>query len=250
MRWAMSDHADGYTGVAHSIQTIIEGWIDPKVNRMSGGGWMSVDYHVAALALLAASSRKISLRVLCRDQSPHDGVLPNNLNGHRLSDPSVSTWNVLTPYFGHFALTALLQPLGEARFVLNSVPKLLGLGSGRQTYHPRSKYSDTCWSHCHEWSGCPTWQLSRYILGLRPRFDLGDKVFELEDPNRNLKQSLRGNVPISAVVRSRSLDQTVRKIKVSSNLPSQFSEDERKRHCHIRPFLRPFSTGNQETNKV
>ncbi len=37
---------------------------------------------------------------------------------------------------------------------------------------------DTRWSHCHQWAGCPTWQLSRYALGLRTRFDLGDNHFE------------------------------------------------------------------------
>ncbi|MCX5769336.1 MAG: hypothetical protein NTZ09_03560, partial [Candidatus Hydrogenedentes bacterium] len=31
---------------------------------------------------------------------------------------------------------------------------------------------DTRWSHCHQWAGCPTWQLSRYALGLQPRFDI------------------------------------------------------------------------------
>jgi hypothetical protein len=27
---------------------------------------------------------------------------------------------------------------------------------------------DERWSHSHQWSGCPTWQLSRYSLGLTP----------------------------------------------------------------------------------
>jgi hypothetical protein len=32
---------------------------------------------------------------------------------------------------------------------------------------------DDRWSHCHYWSGAPTWQLSRYGLGLHPQLDSG-----------------------------------------------------------------------------
>jgi hypothetical protein len=38
---------------------------------------------------------------------------------------------------------------------------------------------DTRWTHCHQWAGCPTWQLSRYVLGLHPRFDIERNRFEL-----------------------------------------------------------------------
>ena len=53
------------------------------------------------------------------------------------------------------------------------------LADGRTTW---IEVFDTRWSHCHQWSGCPTWQLSRYGLGLHPRFDLGaaDYDFRLE----------------------------------------------------------------------
>ena len=32
----------------------------------------------------------------------------------------------------------------------------------------------------HSWGGCPTWQLSRFLLGLSPRFDVGERHFALE----------------------------------------------------------------------
>ncbi len=38
---------------------------------------------------------------------------------------------------------------------------------------------DTRWSHCHQWAGCPTWQLTRYALGLHPRYSEGEGVFAL-----------------------------------------------------------------------
>jgi alpha-L-rhamnosidase len=37
---------------------------------------------------------------------------------------------------------------------------------------------DTRWSHCHPWAGCPTWQMSRYLLGLHPRLDRGPGQFD------------------------------------------------------------------------
>jgi len=43
---------------------------------------------------------------------------------------------------------------------------------------PEQGLFDTRWSHCHQWSGCPTWQMSRYSLGLRPRLDLAPDTFE------------------------------------------------------------------------
>jgi len=38
---------------------------------------------------------------------------------------------------------------------------------------------DDLWSRCHLWSSAPTWQMSRYLLGLSPRFDWGDGQFDL-----------------------------------------------------------------------
>jgi hypothetical protein len=54
---------------------------------------------------------------------------------------------------------------------------------------------DTRWSHCHQWAGCPTWQLTRYALGLTPRFDLGPNCFEWTLHPGSLGQA-SGRVPI------------------------------------------------------
>ena len=50
------------------------------------------------------------------------------------------------------------------------------LQDGRTTW---VEVFDTRWSHCHQWAGCPTWILSRYILGLFPRFDREIGSFDL-----------------------------------------------------------------------
>ena len=91
--------------------------------------------------------------------------------GPRLSDPSASTSRLFTPYFAHYALPELIRH-GEMDFVLDVYRKAWGwaLGDGRTTW---LEVFDTRWSHCHQWSGCPTWQMSRYLLGLHPAFHLG-----------------------------------------------------------------------------
>jgi hypothetical protein len=63
-------------------------------------------------------------------------------------------------------------------FVLEQYRKCWGwmLEDGRSTW---VEVFDTRWSHCHCWAGCPTWQLSRYCLGLTTRYDLGKRHFEL-----------------------------------------------------------------------
>ena len=55
---------------------------------------------------------------------------------------------------------------------------------------------DDRWSHCHDWSGCPTWQLSRYVLGLRPRFDLGKNFFEFCAAPCSLPRA-EGRIPVA-----------------------------------------------------
>jgi len=67
---------------------------------------------------------------------------------------------------------------GEMDFTLDVYRKAWGwaLEDGRTTW---LEVFDPRWSHCHQWSGCPTWQLSRFVLGLDPRFDLAPMNFAL-----------------------------------------------------------------------
>ena len=55
---------------------------------------------------------------------------------------------------------------------------------------------DTRWSHCHQWAGCPTWQLSRYLLGLQARFDLGPMNFAVSLATGSLT-TVSGTLPIA-----------------------------------------------------
>lgn len=65
---------------------------------------------------------------------------------------------------------------GEGDFVISQYKTCWGwLAAQDNTW---LEVFDGRWSHCHQWSGCPTWQLSRYCLGLTPREDLATRAFE------------------------------------------------------------------------
>jgi hypothetical protein len=118
---------------------------------------------------------------------------PNNPDAPRLSDPAVASRQIITPYFAHFAFPPLIQN-GHADFVLDQYRACWGwmLSEGRTTM---LEVFDPRWSHCHQWSACPTWQLSRYALGLHPRFDEAADQFDLLLRPGSLKRA-RGGVPI------------------------------------------------------
>ena len=118
---------------------------------------------------------------------------PNDASAPRLSDPRAGNPRLITPYFAHFALPELIKR-GEMDFVLEQYRRCWGwaLGDGRTTW---LEVFDTRWSHCHQWSGCPTWQLSRYVLGLWPRGDLGAGHFDLA-PRVGSLQNASGRVPL------------------------------------------------------
>ncbi len=118
---------------------------------------------------------------------------PNNPSAPRLSDPGANNPQLITPYFGHYALPLLIEA-GDMDFVLDQYRTCWGwaLEDNRTTW---IEVFDTRWSHCHQWAGCPTWQLSRYLLGLQPRCDLGAMNFVLSLATGSLK-SASGTRPI------------------------------------------------------
>lgn len=95
---------------------------------------------------------------------------PANPDATLLADPNTSYDDTITPYFGHFTFAALIEN-GEIDFVLEQYRTFWGwmLDQGLTT---AAEVFDIRWSHCHAWSACPGWQLSRYILGIWPAKDL------------------------------------------------------------------------------
>ena len=118
---------------------------------------------------------------------PNDPMAPN------LADPSTAQSRLITPFFSHFALPVLWEH-GQGDFALEQYRACWGwaLDQGLTTW---PEVFDLRWSHCHQWSGCPTWQLSRYVLGLKVRQDLGHRVVEFQSLPSSL-DSVDGYVPI------------------------------------------------------
>jgi alpha-L-rhamnosidase len=151
-------------------------------------------FHAAVLALreqiFDAESEKRGVRFV------KDHILrcfPNDPDAPRLADTRVESTRLITPFFLHFALQELVRR-GEIRFVLDQMKTCWGwmLAQGVTTW---MEVFDPRWSHCHQWSGCPTWILSRYLLGLFPRFDLGPNIFDFTPYSSGLEM-VSGQIPL------------------------------------------------------
>lgn len=202
-----------WKAVAAELEALIGKWLADEV---AVGGWKGVGYQRASLALLAGIVPKHQVKACITFIEGHLlSCFPNDPNGPRLSDPGVSEARIMTPYFCHFSFAALLEH-GEADFVLGQYRQAWGWAL-KQGWTTWPEVFDPRWSLCHEWSGCPTWQLTSYVLGLRPRFDLGANTFAF-DPRPGKLQALKGSYPlvdggslnISWKVEGREMDVTLK----------------------------------------
>jgi alpha-L-rhamnosidase len=174
------------------IKKIITGYITSCLEEGSEG-WNKIGFHRTALSLKEGLfSDEQSKEAVKFIKKHYLNCFPNNLEAPRLGKPSDANAQLITPYFSHFVFPELIQH-GEMDFVLAQYRKCWGwaLQDGRTTW---LEVFDTRWSHCHQWSGCPTWQLSRYVLGLKPRFDIGMNCFELNLQPGSLSKAI-GRIP-------------------------------------------------------
>ncbi len=180
IRWCMAldkkDRAEEYTRQAGEMKTLLDAWF--ATQRENGAPqWDKIGYHRAVLGLrldfFKGEEEKDCVAFIKRHML---NCFPNDPDAPRLSDPQAAQPRLITPYFAHYAMPALIAH-GEMDFVLDQYRKCWGwmLEDDRTTW---IEVFDTRWSHCHQWAGCPTWQLTRYALGLTPRFDLGPNTFE------------------------------------------------------------------------
>jgi hypothetical protein len=187
LRWCelLKKPADKYAPGEKRIAEVLTNYL---------GKHPSPGYHVTALALgagLLANDREAAAIEAMKQHIV--SCFPNNADAPRLSDPAMTSPQVITPYFAHFAFPRRIAR-GQSDFVLDQYRKCWGwmLQDGRTTM---LEVFDPRWSHCHQWSACPTWQLSRYALGLHPRFDLAPATFDLDLRPGNLKRA-KGRVPM------------------------------------------------------
>jgi len=54
---------------------------------------------------------------------------------------------------------------------------------------------DVRWEAVHSWGGCPTWQLSKFCLGLSPSFDVGQRHFVLDLRAGHTLKGAKGSIP-------------------------------------------------------
>lgn len=156
--------------------------------------WDTIGYHRTVLGMLTG--------FISKNQNKHGieyikqhilNCFPNNPDAPRLSDPDANNPQLITPYFAHYVFPLLIEN-GEMDFVLDQYRKSWGwaLQDNRTTW---LEVFDTRWSHCHQWSGCPTWQLSRYVLGLHPTFDKESNSFDFNFHTGHLTDA-EGKVPL------------------------------------------------------
>jgi alpha-L-rhamnosidase len=198
IRWcdelSLADRSAHFAQIAATMQALIARYYAGEFTACEDA-WTRIGYHRAALGLrlgfFDATQAKQGREFL---QAHMLRCFPNRTDAPRLSDPAANNPQLITPYFGHYALPELIEH-GGMDFVLDQYRTCWGwsLSGSRTTW---LEVFDPRWSHCHQWAGCPTWQLSRYLLGLQPRFDLGTMHFDLSLATGSLPAA-QGTCPIA-----------------------------------------------------
>ncbi|WP_164821456.1 alpha-L-rhamnosidase-related protein [Paenibacillus koleovorans] len=151
-------------------------------------------FHANVLALrfglFRGEERRKAVELVKRHMT---NCFPNRQDAPRLAHPAANHPQLITPYFGHFALAALLEDR-ETDFVLNQYRTCWGwmLEQGATTL---LEVFDHRWSHCHAWSACPSWQLSRYFLGFHTSEEGDPFAFEFRLQTGELSYA-SGTLPI------------------------------------------------------
>jgi alpha-L-rhamnosidase len=200
VRWcdAIQQNArkEHYAELQNRVQGIVQGWIDQSLTG-SGDRWQRIGYHRAVLGLRLGLF-PADVEPACVDfiKSHMLRCFPNDASAPRNADPTKQESRLITPYFAHYAFPELLKR-SEATFVFDQYRTCWGwaLEDDRTTW---VEVFDTRWSHCHQWAGCPTWQLSRYALGLHPRFDRGRYYYDFFFTPGDLQEA-SGFIPISGL---------------------------------------------------
>lgn len=179
-----------FAAKAKESEHLLKAWL---VELEAAGGVDAIGYHCLTLGLrleLFVGDRKAAIELVKQHWA---GSFPSNFCAKRLDDPFNSNQRLSTPYFAHYLFPVLLDA-GEWEFVLEQIKVCWGwmLKDGRTTW---IEVFDTRWSHCHQWAGCPTWILSRYVLGLFTRSDRALGSFDLRLETFGLPRA-SGRMPV------------------------------------------------------
>ena len=155
--------------------------------------WQVFGFHATVLGLLSGLMTLEQSVVAVAFVKQHvASCFPNDLTAPVVYCENIMAQKVFTPYFAHWIFDALIQH-GEMQFVQDQIRTFWGwfLEQGVTTW---PEAFDLRWSHSHQYSSCPTWQLSRYALGLHPRFDRGMDCYDLNLNAGSLMQA-SGRLP-------------------------------------------------------
>lgn len=102
---------------------------------------------------------------------------PFTPDARRLRDCTDVHPNAITPYFTNYSMEVIIRSLG-IDVALDLWRRGWGwmLDRGATTWW---EVFDERWSQCHYWSGAPTWQLSRKVIGLNPSWQDGKPLYDL-----------------------------------------------------------------------
>jgi hypothetical protein len=172
------DRVHRYRKIADVMAGKIDRYFESEF-RGSGDAWDRIGYHRAVFGMKLGFFRG-QRQMECTEYIKRHMLkcFPNDSTAPRLSDPGANNTRLITPYFAHYALPLLIED-GQMSFVLEQYRTCWGwaLRQGLTTW---PEVFDLRWSHSHQWAGSPTWQMSRYALGLQPRYDLGKHHYELK----------------------------------------------------------------------
>jgi hypothetical protein len=182
-----------YRELAADMAEIIGSWYAPFL-AADPIDWQKIGYHRTVLGMRNGFIPEDLWEGAIASIKAHMlDCFPNHDQAPRLSDPGANNPRLITPYFAHYTFPLLIEN-GEMEFVLEQYRSCWGwmLEQGATTC---LEVFDTRWSHCHQWAGCPTWQLSRYVLGLHPAFDRKALSFDLKLVTGGLAEA-SGKVPL------------------------------------------------------
>ncbi|GAB3760472.1 hypothetical protein GCM10028864_48800 [Microlunatus parietis] len=151
----------------------------------------ALSYHTAAIGHLAGLVPPERAVPVVHDHLRRG--FPFDPKAPRLRDPGRVDPSVVTPYFTNYSMPVLLDA-GRTDDAIDLWKRGWGwmLDRGATTWW---EVFDDRWSHGHFWSGAPTWQLTRYVLGAQLT---GGGAELIINPNPGSLTRARGVLPLDA----------------------------------------------------
>lgn len=160
------EEADSYAGSERMLREILVRWMPDPANP----------YHSWTLGVHSGVVEPASAADFIVDHVAR--AFPFDRTAARLRDPSQVRPGAVTPYFTNYSFPILLDS-GRGERVSQFWRDGWGwmLDRGATTWW---EVFDERWSQCHYWGGAPTWQMSRWGLGLHLDIDGEGPIADLK----------------------------------------------------------------------